>query len=64
MVERDAGLPPSGDRIRVGIDLGDVVEESDGDLMGDGDNIAAPLKDRQTRHHLPPRTPTGKCVTA
>jgi class 3 adenylate cyclase len=26
---------------RIGIHLGDVVEESDGDLMGDGINIAA-----------------------
>src|SRR6202012_3166757 len=26
---------------RIGIHLGDVVEESDGDLMGDGVNIAA-----------------------
>jgi adenylate cyclase len=36
------GLPPER-RIdfRVGIHLGDVVEESDGDLMGDGVNIAA-----------------------
>jgi adenylate cyclase len=35
MVERNAGLPPER-RIdfRVGIHLGDVVEESDGDLMG------------------------------
>ena len=42
MVERNAGLPP--DRrieFRVGIHVGDVVEESDGDLMGDGVNIAA-----------------------
>jgi adenylate cyclase len=29
---------------RVGIHLGDVVEESDGDLMGDGVNIAARLE--------------------
>ena len=29
---------------RVGIHLGDVVEESDGDLMGDGVNIAARLQ--------------------
>ena len=45
MVERNAGLPP-GRRIefRVGIHLGDVVEESDGDLMGDGVNIAARLE--------------------
>src|SRR5260221_9217319 len=45
MVERNAGLPP--DRrieFRVGIHLGDVVEESDGDLMGDGINIAARLE--------------------
>ena len=45
MVERNAGLP-SERRIefRVGIHLGDVVEESDGDLMGDGVNIAARLE--------------------
>jgi TolB-like protein/class 3 adenylate cyclase len=45
MVERNAGLPPE-QRIefRVGIHLGDVVEESDGDLMGDGVNIAARLE--------------------
>jgi TolB-like protein/class 3 adenylate cyclase len=45
MIERNAGLPP--DRrieFRVGIHLGDVVEESDGDLMGDGVNIAARLE--------------------
>src|SRR5262252_3825313 len=45
MVERNAGLP-SDRRIdfRIGIHLGDVVEESDGDLMGDGVNIAARLE--------------------
>jgi adenylate cyclase len=45
MVERNAGVPPDK-RIeyRVGIHLGDVVEESDGDLMGDGVNIAARLE--------------------
>ena len=45
MVERNAGVP-SNRRIefRVGIHLGDVVEESDGDLMGDGVNIAARLE--------------------
>jgi len=45
MVERNAGLPP--DRrieFRIGIHLGDVVEESDGDLMGEGVNIAARLE--------------------
>jgi TolB-like protein/Tfp pilus assembly protein PilF len=45
MVERNAGLPPERRiELRVGIHLGDVVEESDGDLMGDGVNIAARLE--------------------
>ena len=45
MVERNAGLP-DGRRIefRIGVHIGDVVEESDGDLMGDGVNIAARLE--------------------
>ncbi len=45
LVERNAGLPL--DRrieFRVGVHLGDVVEEADGDLMGDGVNIAARLE--------------------
>ena len=45
MIERNAGVP--ADRrieFRIGIHLGDVVEESDGDLMGDGVNIAARLE--------------------
>jgi adenylate cyclase len=45
MAERNAGVPE--DRridFRIGIHLGDVVEESDGDLMGDGVNIAARLE--------------------
>ena len=45
MVERNAGVPY--DRrieFRIGIHLGDVVGESDGDLMGDGVNIAARLE--------------------
>src|SRR6202049_3908327 len=44
-IERNAGLP-SDRRIqfRVGVHLGDVVEETDGDLMGDGVNIAARLE--------------------
>jgi adenylate cyclase len=45
MVERNAGV--AADRrieFRIGIHLGDVVEESDGDLMGDGVNIAARLE--------------------
>ena len=45
MVERNAGLPPERRiEFRVGIHLGDVVEESDGDLMGDGVNIASRLE--------------------
>jgi TolB-like protein/class 3 adenylate cyclase/Tfp pilus assembly protein PilF len=45
LIERNAGVPP--DRrieFRVGIHLGDVVEEADGDLMGDGINVAARLE--------------------
>src|SRR5579863_1735113 len=45
MAERDAGVPEDRRIVfRVGIHLGDVVEESDGDLMGDGVNIAARLE--------------------
>jgi adenylate cyclase len=41
MIERNAGLPPERRiEFRVGIHLGDVVEESDGDLMGDGVNTS------------------------
>jgi len=45
LAERNVGVPDDK-RIeaRVGIHLGDVVEESDGDLMGDGVNIAARLE--------------------
>ena len=45
LVERNAGVPPERCiEFRVGIHLGDVVEEADGDLMGDGVNIAARLE--------------------
>ncbi len=45
MVERNSGVPE--DRrieFRIAVHLGDVVEEDDGDLMGDGVNIAARLE--------------------
>ena len=45
LIERNAGVPPERRiEFRVGIHLGDIVEESDGDLMGDGVNIAARLE--------------------
>src|SRR6202162_5352996 len=45
MIERNAGVPEDRRIVfRIGIHLGDVVEESDGDLMGDGVNIAARLE--------------------
>src|SRR6202030_2698914 len=45
MAERNSGVPE--DRrieFRIGVHLGDVVEEDDGDPMGDGVNIAARLE--------------------
>ena len=45
MAERNVGTPEDQRIIfRIGIHLGDVVEEADGDLMGDGVNIAARLE--------------------
>ena len=45
IIERNAGVPEERRiEFRVGIHVGDVVEESDGDLMGDGVNIAARLE--------------------
>src|ERR1700678_1767370 len=45
MGERNAGVAPENRiEFRIGIHLGDVVEESDGGLMGDGVNIAARLE--------------------
>jgi adenylate cyclase len=45
MVERNAGVPPERAIVfRIGVHLGDVVEEADGDLMGDGVNIASRLE--------------------
>ena len=64
MVERNAGV--AEDRrivFRIGIHVGDVVEESDGDLMGDGVNIAARLEGVcRARRDLPlrGRLPAGE----
>ena len=45
MIERNAGVPAERRiEFRISIHLGDVVEESDGDLMGEGVNIAARLQ--------------------
>jgi TolB-like protein len=45
MIERNAGLAPERRiEFRIGVHLGDVVEEADGDLMGDGVNIAARIE--------------------
>ena len=45
MIERNAGVAPDKRiELRIGAHLGDVVEEADGDLMGDGVNIAARLE--------------------
>jgi class 3 adenylate cyclase len=62
LAERNAGLPPEK-RIeyRVGIHLGDVVEEADGDLMGDGVNIAARLEGLQgPARSASPSKPTAR----
>src|SRR6202044_1015091 len=45
LIERNAGVPEERRiEFRIGVHLGDVVEEGDGDLMGDGVNIAARLE--------------------
>jgi adenylate cyclase len=45
MAEREAGVPEDQRiRFRIGVNLGDVIHEEDGDLYGDGVNIAARLE--------------------
>ena len=62
MVERNAGVAPDKRiEFRIGIHLGDMVEESDGDLMGDGVNIAARLEASPSRARSAcPSKPTGR----
>jgi adenylate cyclase len=45
MAERNAEIPEDRRIVfRIGVHIGDVVQESDGDLMGDGVNIAARIE--------------------
>ncbi|WP_336487955.1 adenylate/guanylate cyclase domain-containing protein [Methylobacterium nigriterrae] len=56
MLTRDAGLPQDRQfRLRFGINVGDVVAEPDGDLYGDGVNVAARLE--------PLAEPGGLCIS-
>ena len=56
MPERNAGAPPERRiEFRIGVHLGEIVEEADGDLMGDGVNIAARLEGISE--------PNGVCVS-
>jgi adenylate cyclase len=63
MLERNAGLPP--DRridFRVGVHLGDVVEESHGDLMGDGVKSPRAWRASPSRaRSVSPRMPIVRC---
>ena len=65
LIERNAGLPPERRiEFRIGIHLGDVVEEADGDLMGDGVNIAARLEGVcEPNGSACPRTLIGRSAT-
>jgi adenylate cyclase len=62
MVERNAGVAPDKRiEFRIGIHLGDVVEESDGDLMGEASISPRALRasPRPARSACP-RTPIGR----
>ena len=65
MMERNAGLPP--DRwieFRIGVLLGGIVGESDGDLMGDGSTLPRDWKVSLIRAAFVfRRTPIGKSAT-
>src|ERR1700750_2131675 len=63
MLERNAGVPPERRiELRIGIHIGDVVEETDGDLMGDGINIAWRLEGVcQPGLYAFPRMPIDRC---
>src|SRR4051794_5706197 len=56
VLTRDTDLTPDRQfRLRIGVNLGDVVAESDGDLYGDGVNVAARLE--------PLAGPGGLCIS-
>ncbi len=58
--KRNAGVPPERRiEFRVGIHLGDVVEEADGDLMGDG--VRSWLRTWSATAGSPARTRTAPC---
>ena len=63
MLERNAGLPPERRiEFRIGIHLGDVVEESDGDLMGDGVKSRPGSRGSPRRARFVfPRMPIARC---
>ena len=61
LIERNAGLQPERRiEFRVGIHVGDVVEESDGDLMGDSVNIPRLEASPSPARSVFPRTPIGR----
>ena len=62
MVERNAGLPPDKRiEFRVGVHLGDVVEESDGDLMATASTLPRVLRASPSLGRSAfPRTPIDK----